>query len=659
MNRKPITKANVTSTKAKPKASTVPKTSPPVETEIFQESFRHSCTTQHFALVWLDENYDQNNSNCRTLVTGLQTIIKKIDVFNDTNECIKFIKAIHNQDVYLIISNPDEKALTRTHQTEQVSVIFIFDDTNSSNESWPDKLKKVQGIYLSVEALCASVKNTAKQSDNEYNEIRFISSNDIEKRDLNELDQSFMYTQLIKEILLELKYDDACVQELVTHCNDNRDAIKAKLHGLGEFQKNYKRNEKAVWWYTKEIFTYHLVNWALREQEFDTIIRVGFFINDLHRHIAELHQAQISNRKDEYIVYRGQGMSKERFTALKESVGGLLAFNSFLSTSKKEQVARGFLGTALTNGDPIGLLFMITVSPLISSAVYADVTGVSFYEKNEAEVLFSFATIFRIQDICLESNNPEVWIVKLQLTSDEDRKLNIVMDRMRNEIEGSTPLYKLGALMIKVGQYNKAEEVYLKLMKDATNNTEMGNIYHQFGFTKYKQGNPRKALEAYQRALNLYLACFGNDHANVAAVYNNMGLAYDSLEDQSQALICYQEAQHIYEKSSSANSSVLATCYNNIASIYDQQQDYEQALLYFNKSSEMYNGYTTSDHPDFATLKNNIGLVHLKKNEYKKAIECFQEAVKIGRKALPPDHADLLAYQKHLDNAKTVLDKYK
>jgi tetratricopeptide (TPR) repeat protein len=656
MNKKP-TKINTSSGTTKPKAAAVAKASPAAETQVLEEKFKHSCTTQNFALVWLDENFDQNNSNCRTLVSQLQTILKKVDVFNDTDNCMKFISEIRNLDVYLIISNPEEHMLTHAHRLEQIKAIFIFNDRNSSKKSWPEKWKKIQGIYTNVHDLCKFVKETAKKSDREFQELCFVASNDINNRRLDELGQSFMYTQLMKEILLELEYDKNCVEELVTYCQENRQTIKVPLDGLQEFLQDYPQKKTAVWWYTKDIFLYRLVNWALREQEFDTIIRVGFFINDLHRHIDKLHQEQIATINTNFPVYRGQGMTADRFANLRKSEGGLLAFNSFLSTSRSPEVAQGFIDRALDKGSPIGLLFIITVDPSVSSEVYADIGTVSCFE--EKEVLFSLATVFRIGSIKPLQTDPDVWSVELQLTSNKDKELNALMGRIKVEIGGSTPLYKLGALMIKVGQYDKAEEIYSNLWNETNDEQEKANICHQLGFIKDKRGNPRAALIFYQDALTIHRKTLGDDHHNVASVYNNIGLAYDSLNDHSQALDYYQKAQKIYEKEASSNGTVLAACYNNIASVYDHKQDHRQALIFYKKASEIYRDQLTPNHPDLATLENNIGTVHLKKNEHKQAMECFKNAVKIGKQALPPDHADLKTYQNHLDNVSTKLNKYK
>ncbi|CAF1535584.1 unnamed protein product, partial [Rotaria sp. Silwood1] len=63
---------------------------------------------------------------------------------------------------------------------------------------WP----KVQGI------LCKSLQQLIYQYEEDSIGISLFSANDISDISLDQLDQSFMYEQLIKEIRLELEYYD-------------------------------------------------------------------------------------------------------------------------------------------------------------------------------------------------------------------------------------------------------------------------------------------------------------------------------------------------------------------------------------------------------------------------------------------------------------------
>jgi hypothetical protein len=54
-----------------------------------------------------------------------------------------------------------------------------------------------------------------------------------------------------------------------------------------------------------------MLNRALRLMEVDLIIKMGFFVRDLHQHIAALHAEQYCghHQSGSFIVYRGQGLS--------------------------------------------------------------------------------------------------------------------------------------------------------------------------------------------------------------------------------------------------------------------------------------------------------------------------------------------------------------
>jgi hypothetical protein len=65
----------------------------------------------------------------------------------------------------------------------------------------------------------------------------------------------------------------------------------------------------------------------------------------------------------------------------------------------------------------------MTIDPSISSTPFASITGVSYYEDRENEVLFSMHPVFRIRDIKQKSKNKRLWEIDLTLTGDNDPSL--------------------------------------------------------------------------------------------------------------------------------------------------------------------------------------------------------------------------------------------
>ena len=157
----------------------------------------------------------------------------------------------------------------------------------------------------------------------------------------------------------------------------------------------------------------------------DIIIKMGFFIGDLHRQIEQLHSEQFNGHQSDttFTVYRGQGMSTEHFEQMKKTKGGLMAFNNFLSTSKVRDVSLDFARNALSNPDLVGILFVMTIDPSESTTPFASINDVSYFKDKEDEVLFSMHTVFRIRDIKSMGENHRLFQVDLTLTSDNDKDL--------------------------------------------------------------------------------------------------------------------------------------------------------------------------------------------------------------------------------------------
>jgi hypothetical protein len=173
-----------------------------------------------------------------------------------------------------------------------------------------------------------------------------------------------------------------------------------------------------------------MLNRALRVMDVDIIIKMGFFVGDLHRQVEQLHKEQFGGGHSgkSFIAYRGQGLSTIDFDQLQNTKGGLMSFNNFLSTSTDRNVSMGFAHRALPNPDLVGILFVMTIDPSISSTPFASITGVSYYEDRENEVLFSMHTVFRIREMKQMGENNRLYQVDLTLTGDNDPDLCALTD---------------------------------------------------------------------------------------------------------------------------------------------------------------------------------------------------------------------------------------
>jgi Tfp pilus assembly protein PilF len=334
-------------------------------------------------------------------------------------------------------------------------------------------------------------------------------------------------------------------------------------------------------------------------------------------------------------------MSKKDFEQMTKTKGGLMAFNSFLSTSKLRQVALNFALNALLNPDLVGILFVMTIDPSQSTTPFASINDVGFFKDREDEVLFSMHSVFRIRDIKSMGENNLLYQVNLTLTNDNDKDLCALTDRIGAEIEGSTGWDRLGQLLFKMGQSKKAEQIYEILLKQAINEIEKAYSYFRLGWAKDLQGEYKEALVLYKKSLAIRKQLLPPDHLDLGKAYHCIGVVYCKMSEYSKALSYYEKALAIRQQSLRPNHPDLVSSYNNIGLVYDDMGEYSKALSFHEKALAIRQQSLPPNHPDLASSYNNIGLVYSKKGEYSKALSYYEKDLAISQESLLPNHPDL------------------
>jgi hypothetical protein len=141
-------------------------------------------------------------------------------------------------------------------------------------QQWP----KVEGIYTGIAPICETFKQFVQDCKQNLGSIGFVKSSDgATNQNLNKLDQTFMYTQIMKEILLIIDFQQKHIDEFLTCCR-----------------------EQCVY----PSFLYFMLNRALGIMEVDLIIKLEFFVRDLHEHIAAPHSEQDDEHHHLYSLSR-------------------------------------------------------------------------------------------------------------------------------------------------------------------------------------------------------------------------------------------------------------------------------------------------------------------------------------------------------------------
>ncbi len=223
-----------------------------------------------------------NSNDYHNTITKLRQVVNTVKIFTDVDECIDFITDMKEEKISMIISSAlDQIVIPITHDIPQINTIYIFCGNEIRHEQW----FKVKVFFVDITPICDALKQVTQDCDKNLMSISFVAPNDeATNQNLDQLDQSFMYSQIPKEILLTIDFEQQHMNEFLSYyreqCGDNT----AELKNFDKFEKEYDQHQP-TWWYTYSCFLYSMLNRALRTMEVGSIIRMAFFVRDLHNHI--------------------------------------------------------------------------------------------------------------------------------------------------------------------------------------------------------------------------------------------------------------------------------------------------------------------------------------------------------------------------------------
>lgn len=611
--------------------------------EIVENQTSHVRLVQNVLLVWLDKNIEENTIGFQNILGQLQSVINTIRIFTDQEQCIQYINSLDNENICLLTSGGmSEQIVPSIHNLSQLDSIFILSSDKERYELWSQNWPKIRGIFISIDLLCKNLKQIAQERERNTIPISFVNiDNNISTISLDHLDLTFILSQIIKEISLTIKYKPQYLEQFIRYCYDAFSCNSNVLQSIRNLEMNYL-NETPTWWCCYEPFLYPLLNRALRTMDMEILIKMGFFIGDLHRYIEKLHSEQFNvlDMGKTITVYRGQCMTKKKFEQLSKTKGGLLSFNNFVFTSKNHQISLDFANKAQHNPDSVGILFVITIDPSkSSSSYYASLSTINNLKLREERIFFSMHTVFRINDIKPIEAHPYLYQIDLILVNDDDHDLRILTNRIQAEIfpdrEG---WYRLASYLLKLGQIDKVQQLYESLLKITIDKGEIAAIYGELAMIKSNRGQSKDAITFYQKSLEMFNNTSLSNYSHLADSYSNMGNLYYQMGEYMKAYLSYKQAFEIKQQEVPSNHPSLGILYSNLGLILSKMHNYSDALFFYENALKIQEHSLPSNHPDLAATYNNIGAIYDEIGEYKKALWFYENALKIRTIAFPSNH---------------------
>lgn len=187
--------------------------------------------------------------------------------------------------------------------------------------------------------------------------------------------------------------------------------------------------------------------------------------------------------------------------------------------------------------------------------------------------------------------------------------------------------------------FQKALDIYVKTF--GVEHPKVAASYNNIGMVYGHMGNYKKALEYFQKSLTIALKVLGEGHPDVAFCYNSIGVVCNDMGDYEKALKYYQKAIAIWLKLYGAEYPGVITAYNNVGVVYDNLGNSDKALEYYQKSLAIGLKVLGEEHLSISRCYNNIGILHRESGEYEQALECFHKDLSICLRILGDEHPDV------------------
>ena len=608
-------------------------------------------------LIWLDNHMDANYDDYQNTITQLRCVVDDIQIFKDSEQCVQFLRNMNEKTVYMVISSAfAQDIVPRVHSIHHVHSILIICDGRQHYEHWAKAWFKIKGVLTEIQPICEAIQQLAQELNKNTipADIMNTDSSLVEKIP-HKSNLAFLYGKILKKILLTIYYDKQDFDKFIQYCGKVFANNERELIQVDAFRQGY-HNHTPIYWFTSQPFLYKIVNRALCTMDVDVIIKLSFFISDLHRQIEKLHKEQFGNWNSDqsFMVYAGKKMAKDFFEKSITKKDKLLRFKTFLSTTKNLNLAQMFIDTLRQDSDSVGVLFVIKIDPTQSITSFASTVDCAYSEedKDEDKILFSTHSVFRIENILHKDKS----FYEVELSS-IDNSISPQLDDQIREVTSphETGWAQLAAVLMKMGELQKAQQVYKILLEQEIHEDAKGLIYNQLGIIKAGLEEYSNAIDFYERSIKIEERLTPANHGNLTESYNNIANVYDNIGDYSRALSYLEKALTVQQQSLPPTHPNLVRSYNSIGATYLNTNTYLKAFSYFEKALAIQQQTLPPNHLEFASTYDNIGQVHKGIRTYSKAHSFFERAVNIAKQSLPSNHPDLQKYQKHLEDIKETL----
>jgi tetratricopeptide (TPR) repeat protein len=565
---------------------------------------RHQGNVENYIIILLGID-DKSN-----IIDSIVNFIKKL---NNIEELNSFISTINFEKIILIVNDLLFESI------EDVSLFNSIYILSNNLILLNNKHSNIRGNFSNLKLICEEIKEEFLIENNLFS-IELVYSNEIEN-------QSFCYSQLLKEIILTEDNEGNLKKDFIDFCRFHYFNNQFQLNLIEQFENNFTL-DKSILWFKKNCFIRKMLNRCLRTKEIDILFKMRWIIQIINNQIKENN---LSNT-----VYRIHYLSLDEFEKLKEYSGGLISFGTFLNCSLNKP-------SIIENLNQMKrILFQIKIT-----------NGIEF----ENEIFLPFDNVYHIESIQNE-------IINLNIINKDNKQFKQLTNQMREDIQGPNILIQLGKLLISNNNYLYADYLARLLFNDnslkdnLTLLASLAALHHLLGSFDNKQNNYRAARIQFEQSLKIFLTFVSEDNQILSATYNNIGSMFYQEDQHDQAIIYHQKAIQCQLNSSSPDIQAIATYSGNIGSVYLDQKKYHEALIHYKRSLTILQQATPDEESlAIAMIYDRIASVYWRMDKPDDALPFYQKALQLELKYLKEDDHKISVSYFNLSTAYAKLNR--
>lgn len=570
---------------------------------------RHEGNVENFIIILLGLNDEEN------LLQSSANFIRQFDEIQSFNEFLS----------------------TLTHE---IAILIV-------HESLVDSIEDLTGFY-SVYVLSKRNQSIEKSHSNlrgNYRNLKMISSEIsseiLHETDLIPTDSDWVYSQVLKEIILSKDNEGNLQKDFLDFCRLHYQNNPVELNLIEQFEKDFQPM-KIISWFTRNCFLRKIVQRALRTLEIDLLFKTRF--------VVQLINQQIKQNQFKEIVYRILRVSTDQFKAMKENDKPFISFGAFLDCSLTKP-------TSNSKSEPEKETILLQIQT--NSGMNIEQIR---HSQSNTEILLPFDSVYQIDSI--EQINEHYSIISLTMIDKDNAKYQELTNEMRSEVEAPVIIIQLGKLLLINDYYLQADYLARLVFDDQSfkdNPTLLASlaaVHHLLGSHDNKQNNHLAARLQFEQSLKIFLSFVPEDNQILSATYNNIGSMYYQDDEHDQAIIYHQKALQCQLKATSPDIDAIATYSGNIGAVYLDQKKYDQALFNYKRSLQILQQSTPGgESPAVAMIYDRIASVYWRMERPEDALPFYQKALQLELKYLPDDSHKISVSYFNLSTAYAKLNR--